>query len=128
MARLGAYGGEGNQEERQMLRQVREFLEHHHEGRFAVDGRTGDEHAPKTLQRVGYRGSSDAGTEYYIFRESFKSEVCKGLDYRAVTKLLISRGFMKPGDGKNLCCKVSFAHEGRIRVFHILPTIWSDDD
>ncbi len=125
---LSDFGGEGNQEERTMLTQVKLFLEQHHEGRFIVKGRTVDDHAPKTLQRVGYRECSIAGTEYYILRESFKSEVCKGLDYLAVAKLLISKGFMEPGDGKNLCPKVKLDNEGRIRVFHILPTIWSDND
>jgi hypothetical protein len=35
---------------------------------------------------------------------------------------------MRPGDGKNLMPKVGLPHEGWIRVFHILPSIWSDDD
>ncbi|GJL76082.1 DUF927 domain-containing protein [Nitrosomonas sp.] len=128
---LAGYGGEGNQEERAMLAQVRHFLEAHGEGRFVPYDRAGDDHAPKTLQRCGYRKDTDNkdGTiEYFILRESFRNEVCKGLDYRTVAKLLINKGHMKAGEGSNLCPKVDLPYEGRVRAFHILPSIWSDDD
>ena len=52
---LAARGGAGNGEVRQMLRQVRRFLEAHGAGRFAWWHRTADDHAPNTLQRAGFR-------------------------------------------------------------------------
>ena len=125
---LAGYGGEGNQEERQMLTQVRHFLEQHHDGRFTSIGRASDDHAPKTLLRVGYSNKLDDGTHYYILPASFREEVCKGFDHRSVAKLLIIKGYMKAGEGKNLCPKIQLPHEGRTRAFHILPSIWSDDD
>ncbi|SER46064.1 Uncharcterized protein, DUF927 family [Nitrosomonas sp. Nm51] len=126
---LAGYGGEGNKEERDMLAQVRHFLELHSEGRFVLYDRADDTHAPKTLQRCGYRkAANDGTTEYYVLSESFKKEICKGVDYRNVARLLIERGYMRPGDGKNLCPKVDLPHEGRVRAFHILPSIWSNDD
>ncbi|MBA3756421.1 MAG: hypothetical protein H0X02_09435 [Nitrosomonas sp.] len=57
----------------------------------------------------------------------FKAEICKGFDYLAVARLLIGLGFMK-GDGKILQPKVNLPGEGRKRVFHILPTIWGDEN
>ena len=134
---LAGYGGESNQEERLMIQKVKLFLEKHHEGRFISMDRIADkDHAPKTMDRVGYRESKNIGkdiaelaeTHYFIFPEAFKTEVCKGEDYRAVAKLLINKGYMKPGDGKNLAVKKSLPYEGKTRVYHILPSIWSDDD
>jgi len=125
---LAGYGGEGNQEERQMLKQVRHFLEQHHDGRFTSMSRASDDHAPKTLLRVGYSDKLSDGTHYYILPASFREEVCKGLDHKAVAKLLISKGYMEAGEGRNLCPKIILPHEGRTRAFHISPGIWGDDD
>lgn len=116
-----------------MLRQVKSFLERHHEGRFIQWSRNADDHAPKTMERVGYRKSDGTGTEvaeteYFILPEAFRNEVCKGMDYLAVARLLISKGYMQPGDGKNLTVYKSLPYEGRTRVFHILPSIWGSDD
>src|SRR5690606_36909361 len=125
---LSGHGGEGNKEEREMLAQVRRFLEANFD-RFVLIDRAEDTHAPKTLNRCGYRkAASDGLAEYFVLKESFKSEVCRGLSYRDVAKLLIGKGCMRPGDGKNLMPKVGLPHEGWIRAFHILPSIWSDDD
>lgn len=52
---LAARGGAGNAEVRQMLRQVRGFLEAHGEGRFTWWHRASDDHNAKTLQRAGFR-------------------------------------------------------------------------
>ncbi|MBX9916899.1 MAG: DUF927 domain-containing protein [Nitrosomonas sp.] len=126
---LQAFGGEGNREERAMIEQVRYFLELHGEGRFSDCGRANadDSHAPKTLNRAGFREKNHEGNiEYYCHPEAFKAEICKGFDYKAVARLLIDRGFMK-GDGKNLQPKVNLPGEGRKRVFHILPTIWEGE-
>ncbi|MBS0483994.1 MAG: DUF927 domain-containing protein [Proteobacteria bacterium] len=126
---LQAFGGEGNKEERAMIEQVRHFLELHGEGRFADIDRSivDDNHAPKTLNKAGFREKNHEGNlEFFAYPEVFKTEICKGFDYKAVARLLIDRGFMK-GDGKNLQPKVNLPGEGRKRVFHILPTIWEGE-
>lgn len=124
---LAGYGGEGNKEERDMLAQVRRFLEANFD-RFVLYDRAEDSHAPKTLNRCGYRKAANDGlAEFLVLPEMFKSEICKGFGYRDVAKLLISKGYMRPGDGKNLMPKVDLPHEGRARAFHILPSIWSGD-
>lgn len=127
---LQAFGGEGNREEWAMIDQVRHFLELHGEARFTDIGRTvvDDNHTPRTMNKAGFREKNTEGNlEYYCYPEVFKAEVCKGFDYRAVARLLIDRGFMK-SDGKNLQPKVNLPGEGRKRVFHILPTIWGDEN
>jgi len=125
---LDGYGGETNKEEREMLAQVRRFLESNFD-RFVLIDRAEDTHAPKTLNRAGYRKPANDGlAEYFIFPETFKSEICKGFSYRDVAKLLVSKGYMVPGDGGRPQHKVNLPHEGWMRVFHILPSIWGDDD
>ncbi len=127
---LLAFGGEGNKEERAMLEQVRHFLESHGEARFTDIDRpvVEDNHTPRTMNKAGFREKNSEGQlEYYCYTEVFKHEICKGVDYRATARLLIGLGFMK-GDGKNLQPKVNLPGEGRKRVFHILPTIWGDEN
>ncbi len=127
---LSGFGGEGNQEERAMIRQVIHFIELNSEGRFADIKRSvvTDDHAPKILSKAGFRKHTGIGeettTEFYILPEVFKTEVCKGFDYRQVARVLIDKGFMR-GDGKHLQPKVTLPGEGCIRVFHVLPTIRS---
>jgi uncharacterized protein (DUF927 family) len=125
---VDGYGGQENKEERDMSAQIRRFLEANFD-RFVLIDRAEDTHAPKTLNRAGYRKPANDGlAEYYVFTEIFKSEVCKGFNYRDVAKLLISKGYMVPGDGGRPQHKVNLPHEGWMRVFHILPSIWSDGD
>lgn len=128
---LGSYGGEGNQEQRAMLKQVRRFLESHGEARFADFARpvSDDDHAPRVINKAGWRKHDiiNGETEYYVYSEVFKTEVCSGMDYKAVARLLIDKGYMR-ADGKHLQPKVSLPGESARRVFHILPSIWNDEN
>ncbi len=127
---LGNRGGEGNQEERAMLAQVREFLERHGEARFADWDRplSKDDHAPRVINKAGWRQHDPTAdeTEYYVYPEVFRSEVCKGHDAKAVAKLLAARGFLRM-DGKHHAPKVTLPGEGSKRVFHLLPAIFGDE-
>lgn len=128
---LQAFGGEGNREERAMIEQVRHFLELHGEARFTDKDRSivDDNHAPKTMNKAGFREKNhERNLEYYCYPEVFKAEICKGFDHRAVARLLIDRGFMKGGDGRNLTVKRELPGEGSKRVFHVLPSIWGSQD
>ncbi len=128
---LQSYGGEGNREEKAMIEQVRHFLELHGEARFTDIDRSvvDDSHSPKTLNRAGFRQRDGQGAlEYYCYPEVFKAEICKGFDYRAVARLLIGKGYMRGGEDRNLQVKVRLPGDGQRRVFHILPTIWGDQD
>lgn len=128
---LQAFGGEGGKEERAMIEQVRHFLELHGEARFTDSERSNavDSHAPKTLNRAGFRKKNHEGdSEFFCLSEVFKTEICKGFDYRAVARLLIDQGHMKPGDGRNLATNKRLPGCGMQRVFHLLPTIWSSQN
>jgi len=53
-------------------------------------------HSHGTINRAGFRQPSDEQTEYWVFPEVFKSEICEGLDLRFVTKLLLEKGWLIP--------------------------------
>jgi len=128
---LQAFGGEGNREERAMIEQVCHFLELHGESRFTDIERTvvDDNHTPRTMNKAGFREKNhESNLEYYCYPEVFKAEICKGFDHRAVARLLIDKGYMRAGDGRNLQVKKHLKGEGSKRVFHVLPTIWSSQD
>jgi len=127
---LQAFGGEGDKNWRDMIDQVRYFLELHGESRFADIARSvvDDNHAPKTMNKAGFREKNDdEKLEYFCYPEVFKAEICKGLDYRVVARLLVDRGFMKCDKGR-LDTKRDLPGDGRRRIFHIRPTIWGDEN
>jgi len=131
-------GGDGNQEERAMLRQVREIIQRKGESAFTDWGRPAnntESHAPGKPDRIGYRLSckDSAGNdaqEYFIFNEPWRTVVCKGYDPSAVGRLLVAKGYCTKGSeaGREWLVKQLIPTEGRQRVVHILPTLLNDDD
>jgi putative DNA primase/helicase len=130
--RVSRRGGEGNQEVDAMLSQVRRFLEAHGEARFVDWDRpsTKDTHAPRVMNRCGYRRYDDgtgphAGPHWYVFPEVFKAEVCKGHDAGAVARLLLNLGHIERGTEKDrpYTSRHDLPGDGRRRVYHVLPSI-----
>ncbi|MEW5787257.1 MAG: DUF927 domain-containing protein [Pseudomonadota bacterium] len=127
-------GGEGNQEERAMVSQVREFLRRYGESAFADWDRPGndsDKHAPRTADRVGYRrhdGVLDV-TDYFIFNETWRTRVCKGFDHAAMGRLMVARGYVEVGTemGREWLTKKDIPTEGRARVVHVLPALFEGE-
>ncbi len=141
---LNHRGGEGNQEERAMLMQVRGFLEMHGEARFSDWRRSvsKDTHANRVMNRAGWRRlverengrvveapdeggylGDDVVTEYLILPQVFRAECCKGFNSRTVAKLLTARGYLKP-DKDRADIQIKPPGESKQRMFHILPTIF----
>ncbi len=116
-------GGNGDTEQYAMLAQVRNFIQLHGAGRFTWWHRAGDDHAPNTLSRAGYRrmvtpegkpikantdhqreygekisdgDAEQTSVEYFIFPEVFDKEVCQGFDPVAVKRLLLEKGHLEP--------------------------------
>lgn len=82
------------------VRQVRNFLELHGQSRFQDT-----QSAFQTVSnRAGFRrkNATTDETEFLIYREVFRSEVCKNFDAKFVAGELAARGFLiKGSDGKN---------------------------
>jgi uncharacterized protein (DUF927 family) len=131
---LSNRGGEGNQEERAMLGQVREFLRRYGESAFTDLDRSSmnDTHAPVRSDRAGWRRHDSVKDEVHFFvsNEAFRSRVCKGQDPGAVGRLLIAKEFAVSGteNGRPWLVKESVTGEGRPRVVHILPALFEADD
>ena len=148
---MGTRGGTGDAEVNAMLRQVRAFLEQHGEGRFAWWHRASDDHASKTLARVGYRRmvgedgrpiKSDAehlreygprmssaeaagvSVEFFVMAEAFRTEVCKGFDPAAVARALLDNGCLIPDKGRPFDCKPRLPGLGLTRCYRISSAIF----
>ncbi|MBC7907619.1 MAG: DUF927 domain-containing protein [Rhodospirillaceae bacterium] len=96
---LDRRGGVGAAETEAGLSQVRAFIEAHGVSRFQPIGSETD---TRILHRAGFRRLGDGGRwEYLVLPETWKGEVCKGQDARAIAKDLIARKLLLPGgDGK----------------------------
>lgn len=135
---LSRRGGQGNQEEKAMLRQVREFIRRKGESAFTDWDRPAndtDKHAPGKPDRAGYRrGCHDAegndAQEYFLFNEAWRGVVCKGHDAAAVGRLLVAKGYCRKGSetDRPWLVRESLPTEGRPRVVHILPALFDSDD
>lgn len=125
---LGQRGGAGNQEQAAMLGQVRQFLELHGNARFEDWERATDDHAPKTVNRAGFRRTDAAtdATEFYILREVFRGEVCKGFDYKVVCRVLDSLGCLVT-EGKSYDRKERLPLMGNTRCYRINANIWGGE-
>jgi putative DNA primase/helicase len=149
-------GGVGSSEDAKMLAQVRHFLETNGTGKFTLWHRAHDSHAPDKGLTCGFRRWIDGDgkpikspaqanetfsgavqavdgevieTEYFIFKESFEKEVCKGFDPLAVKKVLAGQGGLKLGGTKD---KPRYDHStdvpmlGRRVGFWITPSLFDD--
>lgn len=97
---LTARGGTVNLEERELLGRVRHFLEVNGDAQF-VDwdqAERGESHRPKIPNRSGYvRHRHDRhSARYYIFRERFRRDICRGFDYRDVERTLRAADWLIP--------------------------------
>lgn len=151
---LAARGGAGNGEVAAMLRQVRGFFEAHGEGRFTWWHRAADDHNAKTLQRAGFRRmvgedgkpiKNDAEhqreygdrmpptegervcLEYFLLPEVFRTEVCRGFDYKAVCKVLLAHGCLKPSKDREYDAKHRLPGLGLSWCYHVTPAIMELD-
>lgn len=150
---LAARGGAGNGEVRQMLRQVRRFLEAHGEGRFTWWHRAADDHNAKTLQRAGFRRmvnsegkpiKNDAmhqreygermapvdgegvSVEYFILPEVFRAELCQGFDVEAVCRVLLAHDCLVAEGGRHTV-SARLPGMGNARCYRIPPAIFAVD-
>ncbi len=109
---LAERGGAGNLEGDAIVQRLRLTIERYGESRFtrwdSVAAKV-DEHAPRTLDRLGFRRTVDHSygdalfttATYYFLATAWGGEVFKGMNKRNVNRELIARGILLPGkDGK----------------------------
>jgi uncharacterized protein (DUF927 family) len=151
---LAAWGGVGNKEVEVALSQVRHFFELHGESRFtpwdstcrSCDGegvKPGDDGREftcltckgkgklnpqniRTGNRAGFcRENTQSETEFYVFPEVFKQEMCAGMDPRFVARVLVERGLIYPDkeDGKKPVTSHKPPGMKTIRLYHFAASI-----
>lgn len=91
---LRSRGDTGMQEERIALSQVKKFFEMHSESRFSSWDR--DPMENKTINRAGFKKMVDEEIEFYVFKETFKAEICAGLDHVFVAKVCVQHELLLP--------------------------------
>jgi uncharacterized protein (DUF927 family) len=117
-------GGTGAHEETQAIEQVRRIIEQHGEARFQ---RT-DVSLSDVRDRLGWRKGEGAEREWWVPPETWKAEICKGLDPLSVARTLASRGMLRRQDGRHLQCKVSLNAKQTLRVYVLTSAILDDDE
>lgn len=65
--------------------------------------------------------------EFYVLPEVFKSEVCKGHDYRAVARLLVDRGCLET-EGRGHTRKERLPGMGNTRCYRINANLWASGE
>lgn len=124
---LEARGGPGSIEPKAILSQVRFFFEQHGESRFSSFKEEPDR---VTMHRAGFKKLDDTGNklEFFVLPETFKNEVCKGLDARGVARLLVEKGWLVPGsDGKSTRVE-RLPGVGRLRCYRFTSKVLGDGD
>jgi uncharacterized protein (DUF927 family) len=125
---LEGFGGDGNREDREVLSQVRAFFEAHGSSRFEWMNPDRTEHVEKVINRAGFfRASDDGRREYFVLPETFKAEICKGLDSKLAVKVLARAGWIKSGEGRNLLNKHVLPGIGRVRCYAFTSNMWDSE-
>ena len=124
---LTARGGSGAAEDETAIEQVAEFLTMHGTARFQpIDG-----DGPAIIHnRAGFRRQDQLGkAEYLIPATIWKGEVCRGLNPKAVTKLLLERGHLVPdAAGNKASVVVNAPGMGKARFYIVRQSIFGGDD
>jgi putative DNA primase/helicase len=103
---LEVRGGIESTEERDAIAAVRRFIELHGASRFErmweEEDRLVSAQDERIINRAGYRRkNAEGGVEYLILPETWKAEVCAGMDATVVAQTLKAKGLLVPAsDGK----------------------------
>lgn len=120
---LTGRGTAGNAEPVAMLAQVRRFLEAHGDSRFTPWDLSEDRSERATINRAGFRRATPDGHEFYVLTETFRTEICHGLDYRAVARALREAGALK-SEADGATRSENLPGMGKTRCYRITPAIW----
>jgi len=121
-------GGTGAAETKEGTAQVRAFFQAHGASRFEPWG--GASEARPILNRAGFkREDSLGGTEFFVFPDVFRREVCNGFDARLLSKDLVRLGLLLPGsDNKPQSTHKPPATGKPSRFYHFGSEVLSQED
>jgi len=134
---LGERGGAGNMEGEAIVVRLRQVIERFGESRFTRWESAAakiDEHGPRTLDRLGFRKTTEHGMgdslhttiTYYVLPEAWRSELFRGMNITAVNRELIERGVLQTSKGGKASCSVRLPGMGVQRCYVVLSERGSD--
>jgi putative DNA primase/helicase len=120
-------GSVGAYEIEEGIRQVQAFLEAHHSKRFALmKGEAPTMQEEKISNQAGYKQKTKEGSyEFFVFTDTFRKEICKGFDSRAICAALASRGMLIRGNDRQFI-KQQRLPIGRLRIYHLTSAILTE--
>lgn len=113
-------GGINDQEKITILSQVRSFFEAHGESRFT-------EWTDKnscTINRAGFKKTTDTGTQFYVLSETFRKEICSGLDPRTAASILLNENWLHPDENGHAYRREYLPTLGRTRCYVFTSKVW----
>jgi uncharacterized protein (DUF927 family) len=113
-------GGIEPAEVRQAVQQVRLMIEAHGESRFQS---LADTDTRPVHNRLGWRKGAGAEREWWVATESWKAEICSGLDPTFVARVLDERGMLRRQRGDTLQCTVNIGRDQRARAYVLTAAI-----
>jgi uncharacterized protein (DUF927 family) len=120
-------GGVESQESQRYLAHMRRFIAQYGESRFSPwEQQNSDDPdtQSKTINRVGWRRLNDQDQfEYYIIPEAYRSEVCRGLDPKMMTRFLRQRELLKLGPGEKSTVNVRVPGYPAAKMYWIKASI-----
>jgi len=113
-------GGTEPAEVRQAVEHARLIIETHGDARFQpID----DPDAKPVINRLGWRKGAGAEREWWVLPESWKAELCAGLDPQSVARVLAERGMLRRQGGNVLQCTVNVGGGQRVRAYVLTAAI-----
>lgn len=98
---LEGFGQGGNHEEREILASIKAFFEANGASRFE-NLQANPDRPERIHDRVGYFKHDGEQKTYLVYPEQFKTELCKGRDYRQVAKVLKAAGWLICNANENM--------------------------
>lgn len=122
---LDSREGAGQLEDTKIIHQVRLFFQQNL-GAFADPTSTIPKSQNSKLFGYKERSSVDGPYEFFVFPESFKSEICKEYDRKLVTQVLTNAGILIRGTDSPSSHKRIQGLETK-RYYHISTKVWGED-
>jgi putative DNA primase/helicase len=126
---LSGRGGVGASDIGRAIDQIRAFLVENTPARFPRLSKKDEPIDERAIKRAGWvKGEVNSDNhEWWIFKDVFRKEICKGYDYRQIEKSLINKQFLiEDGEG-NPTSPRSVPNVGKTRVYRISSKIIWDD-
>jgi uncharacterized protein (DUF927 family) len=118
-------GGTEAAEIRQAVEQVRLAIEAHGESRFQA---VNDPDARPVLNRLGWRRGHGAEREWWVPPQTWRAEICNGLDPQLVARILSDRRMLRRQGGNVLQCTVNIGGGYRARAYVLTAAILDGGD